>query len=270
MIYYISNRILDFFLELPIGAPSLSNRISRRNSRVCRCSIYLFVLQILDQDMVQIANLLPPPHLRFLLLVHAWRFFLIMWLPRGFFCWCDYRSFLHRATIGGLGWLQMIVVSHNSEPQCGAGIPLVYIDNFMPIWCGTLFYGILCGSNSCRMCLEPHRPLFESYGRKYTWIILLHSNTNVSRSRFHRAGCNLWQCQFQCVTWSECISTVCRMAVYSVPSWETAIVWNQPLKESWLTICSKRPERHIKKMDRSFLLRILSQTLFTGLCFGGK
>ncbi len=30
------------------------------------------------------------------------------------------------------------------------------------------------------------------------------------------------------VTWSEFISTVCRMTVYSSPSWKTAIVWKQP------------------------------------------
>ncbi len=68
----------------------------------------------------------------------------------------------------------------------------------------------------------------ESSGRKYIWIILLYSNTNDFCSGFHRADCSVRQHQPQHATWSECISTVCWMAVYSVPSWETAIVWNQP------------------------------------------
>ncbi len=108
------------------------------------------------------------------------------------------------------------------------GIPLAYINNFIQIWCDALFYGMLCGSNSRRMYLEPHRLLFESYCKKYIWIILLCSNTNDSHSGFHKADYNLRQCHAQRAAWSECISMVCRMAVYSVPSVDTAIVLNQP------------------------------------------
>ncbi len=92
-----------------------------------------------------------------------------------------------------------------------AGIPLVYINNLIiQIWCSMPFYSMLCGSNLCRMYLQPHGPLFESSGRKYIWTILLHSNTNNSHSGFYRADCNLRQRRLQCATWCECISTVCR------------------------------------------------------------
>ncbi len=75
--------------------------------------------------------------------------------------------------------------------HCAAGIPLAYINNFIQIWCGVPFYSMLCRSSSRRMYLEPNWPLFESSARKYIWNILLHSNTNVSRSGFHRADYNL-------------------------------------------------------------------------------
>ncbi len=48
-----------------------------------------------------------------------------------------------------------------------AGILLLYINNFIQIWCSVLFYGMLCGSNSCQMYLEPHGLLFEPFVRKY-------------------------------------------------------------------------------------------------------
>ncbi len=75
-----------------------------------------------------------------------------------------------------------------------AGIPLAYINNFIQIWCGAPFCSMLCGSNSCRMYLEPHRLPFESTGKKYIWIVLLRLNTNDSRNGFHRVDCNLRQC----------------------------------------------------------------------------
>ncbi len=118
------------------------------------------------------------------------------------------------------------------------GIPLPYINNFIQIWCSTLFYSMSYGSNSRWMFLEPHGPLFESSGRKYIQIILLRSNTNDSRSRFHRADCNLQQCQPWCAAWSEFISTVCRMAVYGAPSRKTAFVWKKPkCKPDWDCKC---------------------------------
>ncbi len=130
--------------------------------------------------------------------------------------------------MAGFKRLRFLVTASRSA----TGIPSAYINNFIQIWCGAPFYGIPCGSNSCWMYLKPHGPLFESSGRKYIWIRLLSSNTDDSRSRFHRADCKLWR-----AIWSEFISTVCRMVVYSAPSWETAIVWNQ-LKGGWKLICS--------------------------------
>ncbi len=85
-----------------------------------------------------------------------------------------------------------LLASHSAT-----GIPLVYIHNFTQIWCGTPFYGMPWGLNSCRMYLEPHGSRFESSGRKYVWTILLCSNT-----RFHRVDCNLWQCQPWHGAWS--------------------------------------------------------------------
>ncbi len=61
---------------------------------------------------------------------------------------------------GKLGWHQTTVVSRNSEPQYSWDTITLY-KQFIQIWCGTLFYGMLYGSNSCRMYLEPHRLLFN-------------------------------------------------------------------------------------------------------------
>ncbi len=127
-----------------------------------------------------------------------------------------------------LGWLQ---TRFPTTASCSvARLPLVYTNNFIPIWCSALFYSMPCGSNSRRMYLEPHGPLFESFGRKYIWIILLRSNTNDFHSRFHRADCNLRQCQPWCAAWSEFMTTVCQMTFYDAPSRETTIVWNQPYR----------------------------------------
>ncbi len=111
--------------------------------------------------------------------------------------------------------------------RSAAGIPLAYINNFIQIWCGTPFYGMPCESDSHQPYLELHGSLFESSGRKYIWIKLLCSNTNDSRSGFHRADYNLWQCP----------TPVCHMIwiyIHSVPDgglqappWKTTIVWNQ-------------------------------------------
>ncbi len=108
---------------------------------------------------------------------------------------------------------------------CVAGIPLVYINNFIQIWCDAPFYGMLCGSNSRRMYFKLHGPPFESSGGKYIWIILLCSNTNDSCSGFHLQPP---AAPPRHAAWSERISMVCQMAVYGAPSQETAIVWNQP------------------------------------------
>ncbi len=78
--------------------------------------------------------------------------------------------------------------------------------------------------------------------------LLLCSNTNDSCSGFHRAECNLQQHQSWHAAWCECISTVCQMVVYSVPSWETSIIWNQPEKASSTT---KAPIIKIRAIDRS-------------------
>ncbi len=94
--------------------------------------------------------------------------------------------------------------------RSAAGIPSAYINNFIQIWCGTPFYSMPCRSNSCWIYLEPHGLAFESSGRKYIWIILLRSNTDDSRSGFHGADCNLWQCP----------ALVCRMiwiCIHSAP-----------------------------------------------------
>ncbi len=70
-----------------------SSRITRRNLRIFKCSIHLFVLRMLDRDTVQIANPLVT--------------------PGGFFRWCDHwgfqwrcdchytRMFFHRCSRGG-------------------------------------------------------------------------------------------------------------------------------------------------------------------------
>ncbi len=138
----------------------------------------------------------------------------------------------HSSCLAGFKRLRFSVKASRSA----AGIPLAYINNFIQIWCGALFYGVPCGLNSCWIYLEPHKLPFESFSWKYIWIILLRSNTNDSRSGFHRADCNLQQCHSQYAAWSEFISTVCRMAVYSTLSWETAIVWNQPYRTYCISI----------------------------------
>ncbi len=119
------------------------------------------------------------------------------------------------------------------------------------------FYSIPCGSNSHKTYLEPHRPPFESSCRKYIWIILLRSNTNDSCSGFHTADCNLQQCRPWCAAGSACISTVCWMVVYSAPSRETAIVWNQPEDPSWTT-CEIA---QILKISHNTAHRILTKEL---------
>ncbi len=81
----------------------------------------------------------------------------------------------------GFKRLQFPVTASHSA----AGIPLVYINNFIQIWCGAPFYSMPCGLNFRRMYLKPHGLPFELSSRKYSiWIILLHSNTNDSRSGF--------------------------------------------------------------------------------------
>ncbi len=119
--------------------------------------------------------------------------------------------------------------------NCSAtGIPLAYINNFIQIWCGAPFCGMPCGSNSHQMYLEPHGLPFESSSSKYIWIILLRPNTMISAADFIGQTATSGSAQLQRATWSDFISTVCRMVVYGAPPWETAIVWNQPNIIWWL------------------------------------
>ncbi len=87
-----------------------------------------------------------------------------------------------------------------------------------------------CGSNSCRMYLEPHGPLFESSGRKYNELYCCIQILTIPAADFIGQTATSSSAQLQRAAWSEFISTVCWMTVYSAPSWQTAIVWNQPEK----------------------------------------
>ncbi len=84
-----------------------------------------------------------------------------------------------------------------------------------------------------------------------------------SCSGIHKADCNLWQRQTQRATWSECISTVCQMAVYDVLSRETAIVWNQPsvFLAKWLAGLEWRRQWSIKLSQQSRKYIALISTL---------
>ncbi len=144
----------------------------------------------------------------------------------------------------------------------------VYINNFIQIWCSVLFCSMPCGSNSCQMNLERHRPPFESSGKKYMWIILLGSNTNDSHSWFHSADCNFWQRWPRHAAWSECISMVCWVALYGAQSQETAIVWNERFADFWGKTppfpkkCSNVPQNSFSEKT-AFFEKLLNKRVFS-------